>query len=181
EPVDDPRRAARRDRQGVGRPGAPRAALRLHRGEPGADPAQSAARTGGGGAAVTQSDVWIKFAGWFQCRLATDPDPCDEPRGVSGYVRAVAGEPDLDRIIRLQPKGTTPRSHCPALGVSVVAVFGDARHAPASHPLLGATVELLDDPKFEGRNHILAEDGVEAIVPCHLRIRKGRFVAQRKF
>ena len=39
--------------------------------------------------------IWLKFTGWFQCRLATDPDPTDEPRGVSGYVRAVAGEPDL--------------------------------------------------------------------------------------
>jgi hypothetical protein len=34
-------------------------------------------------------NVWLKFGGWFQCRLATDPDPCDEPRGVSGYVHAV--------------------------------------------------------------------------------------------
>ena len=40
----------------------------------------------------------IEFNGWFQCRLATDPDPYDEPRGVSGYVHAYAGEPDLDRL-----------------------------------------------------------------------------------
>jgi hypothetical protein len=125
--------------------------------------------------------IWIKFSGWFQCRLATDPDPSDEPRGVSGYVRAVAGEPDLDRIIRLQPAHAVCRSHCPAIGVSVVGVFGDPRYAAADHPLIGAPVELLDDAKFEGRNHILAEDGFEAVVPCHLRLQKGEFILQRKF
>jgi hypothetical protein len=125
--------------------------------------------------------IWVKFSGWFQCRLPTDPDPSDEPRGVSGYVRAVAGEPDLDRVIRLQPVGATPRSHCPTIGVTVVRVFGDPRHGPDEHPLVGAAVDLLDDAKFEGRNHILAEDGFEAVVPCHLRIKKDGFVVQRRF
>ena len=69
-------------------------------------------------------NIWLKFNGWFQCRLATDPDPTDEPRGVSGYVRAVAGEPDLDRILRLQPP-VVQRSYCPQVGVKVRAVFGD--------------------------------------------------------
>ena len=124
--------------------------------------------------------VWLKFAGWFQCRLATDPDPTDEPRGVSGYVRAVAGEPDLDRIIRVQPEGTVIRSYCPTVGATVVAVSGDPRHSK-EHPLIGATVALLDRPKFEGRNHILAEDGLEAIVPFHIGIEKGNFHIQRNF
>src|SRR5690606_16465196 len=42
----------------------------------------------------------IDFEGWFQVRLATDPDPSDEPRGVSGTTFALAGEPDFDRIVR---------------------------------------------------------------------------------
>src|SRR5437588_725803 len=121
--------------------------------------------------------IWIKFNGWFQCRLATDPDPSDEPRGVSGYVHAVAGEPDLDRIIRLQTNGSMRRSHCPKIGVSVAGVYGDPRHEASRHPLLGAVVDLLDAPKFEGRNHVLAEDGFEAVVPCHLRVQKDAFVA----
>ena len=57
--------------------------------------------------------IRINFGGWAQCRLATDPDPYDEPRGVSGYIRAFVGEPDLDRIIRLNDpplKGPTPRT-----------------------------------------------------------------------
>ena len=124
--------------------------------------------------------IWLEFGGWFQCRLATDPDPSDEPRGVSGYVHAVAGEPDLDRIIRLQRNGACPRSHCPQIGVVVKHVFEGSK-ANASSPVIGAEVELLDNPKFEGRNHIIAEDGFEAIVPFHLKISKGSFVLQRKF
>jgi hypothetical protein len=50
-----------------------------------------------------------------------------------------------------------------------------------SHPLIGATVELLDNPRFEGRNHVLAEDGFEAVVPFHLRVSQGPFVLQRRF
>jgi hypothetical protein len=38
------------------------------------------------------SSLVLKFGGWFQCPLATDPDPADEPRGVDGYKHAVAGE-----------------------------------------------------------------------------------------
>ena len=125
-------------------------------------------------------NVWIKFGGWFQCRLSTDPDPTDEPRGVSGYVRAVAGEPDLDRIIRLQPP-VVQRSHCPPIGVNVTSVFGDSRCLPNEHPLVGATVELLDDPKFEGRNHVIAEDGYEPVVPVHLRIAGDDFELRRKY
>jgi hypothetical protein len=123
--------------------------------------------------------VTIKFGGWFQCRLATDPDPSDEPRGVSGYVHALPGEPDLDRIIRTQPAGTTPRSHCPLIGVRVLALEGDNRFD--KHPLVGAAVDLLDTPKFEGRNHILAEDGLEAVVPCNLQISLEGFRLTRRF
>ena len=47
--------------------------------------------------------IEVRYSGWFQCRLATDPDPYDEPRGVSGYLHAYVGEPDLDRrIVKLE-------------------------------------------------------------------------------
>src|SRR5689334_8084955 len=113
--------------------------------------------------------LWLRFEGWFQCRLATDPDPTDEPRGVSGYLRAVAGEPDLDRVIRLQPKGAVSRTHCPPIGVRVTRVFG-LEHNTTTHPLIGGKVDFLDSPKFEGRNHAAAQDGFEAVVPLHVRI-----------
>jgi hypothetical protein len=129
---------------------------------------------------VKTTSLWIKFAGWFQCRLATDPDPTDEPRGVDGYIHAIAGEPDLDRIIRLQPHGTVQRSHCPDVRVKVIAVYED-QHKIDDHPLIDGNVDFLDNPKFEGRNNILAEGGKEAIFPLNIQIKKNRCKIQRNF
>src|SRR3712207_6795158 len=120
----------------------------------------------------------LNFEGWFQCRLATDPDPSDEPRGVSGWTFALAGEEDLDRVIRLQGP-VSPRSHGPEVGVSVRTVSVDERRV-AEHPLVGARVELLDEPKFEGRNGIVAEDAAECIHPFHLRVRCGDVTLRRQ-
>jgi hypothetical protein len=114
--------------------------------------------------------ITLAFDGWAEVRLATDPDPSDEPRGVSGFTFAVAGEPDLDRIIRLQPAGAVARMLGPAIGVAVRAVsVGDA--TVARHPLAGAVVDLLGDPVFEGRNGIVGEDAREPIVPFHIAVR----------
>jgi hypothetical protein len=130
---------------------------------------------------TTTTSLLIKFGGWFQCRLATDPDPADEPRGVDGYIHAIAGEPDLDRIIRLQPSyGSVQRSYCPVIGVKVISVYID-QHELSNHPLVGALVNFLDEPKFEGRNGILAVAGKEAVFPLHLQIRKDNCLIQRKF
>ena len=113
----------------------------------------------------------VTFAGSAQCRLATDPDPYDEPRGVSGYLHAYAGEPDLDRLIRFQDPPFR-RTRTPTIGVLVRSVVLDG--APvAGHPLQSARVQLLDRPKFEGRNGVVAEDGLEPIVPFHLSIEQG--------
>ena len=128
----------------------------------------------------------LKFGGWFQCRLATDPDPADEPRGVDGYMHAVAGEPDLDRIIRLQPSsGVVQRSYCPSVDVKVVSVYVDQRKIK-DHPIIGASVDFLDKPRFEGRNTILTAPGAEAIFPVHIQIKKdinnsSSFIIQRKY
>ena len=37
----------------------------------------------------------LTFQGWCLILVATDPDPSDEPRGVSGYTFAFGAEPDL--------------------------------------------------------------------------------------
>jgi hypothetical protein len=110
----------------------------------------------------------LDFEGWFQCRLATDPDPTDEPRGVSGFTFALPGEPDLDRVIRFHDP-VAPRSHGPAVGVFVRAVALAGKRVPA-HPLVGARVELLGAPRFESRNYVLRDSSQGAIVPFHLRI-----------
>ena len=110
----------------------------------------------------------LDFDGWFQCRLATDPDPTDEPRGVSGFTFALAGEPDLDRVIRFHDP-VAPRSCAPAVGVFVRAVWLAGKRLPA-HPLLGAPIELLGGPRFESRNYVLRDSSQGAIVPFRLRI-----------
>lgn len=110
----------------------------------------------------------LDFEGWFQCRLATDPDPTDEPRGASGFTFALPGEPDLDRVIRFHDP-VAPRSHAPAVGVFVRAVALAGKRVPA-HPLLGARVELVGAPRFESRNYVLRDSSQGAIVPFHLRV-----------
>lgn len=114
----------------------------------------------------------IQFDGWCLIRLATDPDPPDEPRGVSGYTFAFAGEPDLDRVIHLQvPERFVPRAHSPDIGVFVRLA---SRIGPGGMTevaaLKGARVELLGRPRLENRNWTLALPGFEPIVPFHPRI-----------
>lgn len=134
----------------------------------------------------------IHFEGDFQCRLATDPDPTREGRGVSGYTYALAGESDLDQLIRLQRSEIEDRDFresdlanaCPLsrVGVVVRAVeTGDSggvfKPWPAGESTLkGAPVRLLDHPTFEMRNQIVS-DGLMRIAPpvapFHLNITAG--------
>jgi hypothetical protein len=122
----------------------------------------------------------IEFDGWFECRLATDPDPSDEPRGVSGWTFALPEEPDLDRVIRTTLKGRVNRALGPTTGVTVRTVRIDGLLAP-SHPFVGSPVELLDDPVFEGRNGLAFEDQQEPIYPFHLRLQHDGVLIRREF
>ncbi|MBD1365381.1 hypothetical protein IDJ77_16325 [Mucilaginibacter sp. ZT4R22] len=119
----------------------------------------------------------LHFDGWFQVRLATDPDPSDETRGISGMIHVFPGEPDLDRIIRLQPPALQ-RSYCPAVGVFVRKVITEGKPV-SEHPLIGAKVNLANDPVFKGDNGIVAEDGYEPIVPFILEVEKDGFYLNR--
>jgi hypothetical protein len=113
----------------------------------------------------------LPFEGWIVLRLPTDPDASDEPRGVSGYTFAFAGEPDLDRVLYLQPPSDwEPRSGSPKpLGVSVQgATRSDGTRCER---LDGATVDLVDGPVLENRQWTIALPGYEPIVPFHLRIK----------
>ena len=78
--------------------------------------------------------LFIKFEGWFQCRLATDPNPTDEPRGVSGYMKALPGEPDFDRIIRFHSP-LVERAYIPKIGVTVTKVAIDGVENQKHHSL----------------------------------------------
>ncbi len=102
-------------------------------------------------------ELAIFFQGWFQCRLATDPDPTDEPRGVSGSTFALGNEPDLDRVIYFQhPPDGTRRSHGPEVCVNIVRAQIGSRELPW---FAGTAVDLLGRPKFENRNFVLTVAG----------------------
>jgi hypothetical protein len=119
----------------------------------------------------SQNDLQINFEGWFQCRMATDPDPPDEPRGISGASFATVGEPDLDRVIRFHPP-TDPRmvrTHGPQIGVSV-RTLTVGEHLAAMHPLAGARVDLLSDPRFQEQNGVVAARNSAFIDPFDLQI-----------
>jgi Ferritin-like len=117
----------------------------------------------------------IKFEGWFQARLASDPDGANEKRGITGNNFAVGDEPDLDRVIHFQSKDAITRSHCPQIGVTVTsaqiisAPIGLRNIVKDVSSFIGAAVNLLDNPKFEGRNHMVSDDG-EPIDPFVLQI-----------
>jgi hypothetical protein len=130
----------------------------------------------------------IGFEGYFMARIATDPDPTNEERGMSGYTMALVDENPLDQAIRLQVSDEFWRKNArvPAdeMGlrpnVTVRSVrYAGAHYAPAEG-LLGAKVHLdgaepsFDGPIFESRNNIVGNDDAMAFVvsPFKLRIEK---------
>src|SRR5437879_1419687 len=113
----------------------------------------------------------LSFHGWFQCRLATDPDAFDDPRGQRGWTFAMPGEPDLDRIIRFQ-NAVAPRTHGPTIGVGVDGVRKDGQPV-TSHPLSSGAVEFINQALFDGRNGQIATAANEPIVPFDLRVSAG--------
>ncbi len=124
------------------------------------------------------SVIVCAFTGWVQVRLATNPDPTDEPRGVSGYTFALPGEPDLDRLLRTRDP-VAPRSHGPAIGLRVCRVDVDGVTVPA-HPLLGAHVDLLADPCFESVNEVVMEQGEEPLEPFDVLLAQGPLRLRRR-
>jgi hypothetical protein len=130
----------------------------------------------------------LGFEGYFMCRLATDPDPTNERRGMSGYTMALAQEAPLDQVIRLQPDdvvranlrapGGQPGG--PSVGVYVTRVLFDGQPYGDAQRFLGARVALrgrtdaFAGPIFESRNNIVGSDDTFAFVvnPFHLRVDK---------
>ena len=133
----------------------------------------------------------MQFEGFFMCRLATDPDPTNEERGVSGYTMALVHEDPLDQVIRTQiedEKFLETNLREPAqrmkirIGVDVCNVLFDGKpyFGPARDALLGAKLYLegrdepFQGPIFDSRNNIVGSDDNMAFVvnPFELAIRK---------
>ncbi len=143
------------------------------------------------------SSLLLEFDGYFQMRMATDPDPTDERRGVSGYTFALAGEPDLDAIVHLQPDepGVWQRkfgpgereganlpvddeSRGPRVGVLVRSASIDGKPA---RDYVGARVQFLGAQILE-HNGILVRNDYFFIDPLHVRVAdaKGKVIVERK-
>lgn len=119
----------------------------------------------------------LDFGGFFMCRLATDPDPTDDPYGTSGYTMALPKEPMLDQVIRIKDQGELTALRDSGLppfkiGVSVQSVSFNG--APASEAiqqaLVGAQLDLLNadgyvnGPTFVSRNNTVGSDDTMAFV-----------------
>jgi len=136
----------------------------------------------------------LQFEGFFQCRLATDPDPPSETRGVSGYTFALANESDLDQVIHLQkdeiaacdfrePFPPYLKCESPQFGVFVRQVLRNGVPDPGN-VFTGASVRLLRDAKFEIRNQIVADGSnqlIPVIAPFEIDIRGRNGAVLRRF
>jgi hypothetical protein len=119
------------------------------------------------------SVLTLNFSGYAQCRLATDPDPTNERRGVSGYTFALPGEPDLDFTIYTQQSPAVVNrigAEDRFVGVKVTGGFCGTETIGPGHPLYDAPVLLEDNPKFMEHNYVVTTQQFGVIAPFRLRI-----------
>jgi len=117
----------------------------------------------------------LEFEGYLQMRMATDPDPPDEKRGVSGYTFALAGEPDLDAKLHLQPDepGAFQRQYGDGGGPQIgVTVRRATRDGVADPELAGAKVAFVDAQLLEN-NGVLTREDFFVIDPLRVQVTHG--------
>lgn len=114
----------------------------------------------------------LDFEGFYQMRMATDPDPTDEKRGVSGYTFALAGEPDLDAKVHFQPdeEGVWEREFGPAGGPKVGVTVRRARRDGVDAPELVGTKMAFVDAQILEHNGILVRNDYFIIDPFRVRL-----------
>jgi hypothetical protein len=124
----------------------------------------------------------LRFAGRFQCRLATDSDRFDSPFGegnssfgsyaVSGPDIANPDEPPFDRIIRLaDPVGLRPFAEfSPTLVTAIEANLGGPESFGVGDAVLGMPVGIGAQARFESQDGAFALAGFEPISGFELRI-----------
>lgn len=125
--------------------------------------------------AQADDTLMLSFAGYFQLRMATDPDPTDDPRGMSGYTFALPGEPDFDGILHFQPEepGVWERdfggdAFAPRVGVKVVSATLRGAQAPA---FVGARLSM-PNARLVERNGIVVRNDFFALDPVEVRCEK---------
>ena len=108
--------------------------------------------------------IEIHFEGIFQNRLATDPDPFDNPRGDLGWTKSHRGEPDFDRIIRFNHP-ISHRSHVERVGVFITKVTINGQNLIDS--LVGQMINLGSNTNFVGTPNI---GGKEVLINFEVNI-----------
>jgi len=116
----------------------------------------------------------LLLEGYYQMRMATDPDPPDDPRGLSGYTFALPGEPDFDHKLHFQPdeRGAhqrlygLPGAPGPQIGVKVV----DAMENGAQRPDIRGCRVLFVDAEIVERNGVIVRNDMFVIDPLRVRI-----------
>lgn len=100
---------------------------------------------------MPEHNIRILFRGHFQSRFATDPDPSHHPRGQNGWTLALPGEPDFDRVSRLNDP-VALRSGAPSVVTRVTTVLRDG--TKVADALVGKKVNLGPRTLFFGdQNH----------------------------
>lgn len=125
----------------------------------------------------------LQFRGYVQLRMATDPDPTDDPRGLSGYTFALPGEPDFDQVLRFQPDepGVFQRdfggdSFAPRVGVTVTEAY---RGSDPAGEWVGARLSL-PGARLVELNGLVVRNDFFAIDPVRLRLSiSGQTVLER--
>jgi hypothetical protein len=118
----------------------------------------------------------LDFEGYFQMRMATDPDPTDELRGVSGYTFAFCGEPDLDHLLHFQPDepGVWERDFGPGGGPKVGVVVTSAKRDGKDVPdLVGGRIAFVDGMVVE-HNGLLVRNDYFIINPFRVTLTTGK-------
>ncbi|MGH3003047.1 MAG: hypothetical protein ACRDM1_10390 [Gaiellaceae bacterium] len=117
----------------------------------------------------------VEFRGWWQMRMALDPDPNDEPRGISGPTVVVPGEPDFDGVIRLNDPVCPRYPHEHDVGVTVYEVTIDDPNARnglrvlPDNPLVGAKVDFVDRATYGERGFVVLYQKMP-VEPFHLEL-----------
>eukprot|EP00039_Didymoeca_costata_P005314 m.80482 g.80482 ORF g.80482 m.80482 type:complete len:624 (-) comp12759_c0_seq4:89-1960(-) len=143
---------------------------------------------------TTQAFLNIKFQGWMQSRMATDPDPTDATRGLTGHTFAYAKEPNLDRYLYMQENVTDGITYAPVRQIASHGKFGvtASLHLTKKAPIKQANcardtldqvncidteiaydlndyqdcqVDLINNPTFVGYNGYVNYEPAETIDP----------------
>ncbi len=108
---------------------------------------------------MSSLELYVRYWGWFQLRIPTNPDPVSDLWGGNGYTYSLPGERPLDGLIRFHDP-VEPRDMAPEVGVRIrQAELQSVDKRPTEsipfESIIGARVELGPDTRFVGENDLV--------------------------